>query len=226
MCSGAGHTTCLVRGSPIRTPSDQRSVGSSPRLIAASHVLHRLLVPRHPPCALNNLTTQQPPTRRAPTPHTRGSRQPRTGGPTNKRTYKQKDLHTKKDARVHCAVLNEQTATGARSTARPRKPPGGTTDPPALSRSHTRPPHRGETGPFPQDPTACLPPPPTPGPVPRTPPGAPYYEPAVAGGRTGQRSTLEHHPGHPAAPPIRRGRPGPGAALDHQGDNPPAASAP
>src|SRR3954447_11856822 len=56
MCSGAGHTTCLVRGSPIRTPSDQRSVGSSPRLIAASHVLHRLLMPRHPPCALNNLT--------------------------------------------------------------------------------------------------------------------------------------------------------------------------
>jgi hypothetical protein len=49
-----------VRGSPIRTPSDQRSVGSSPRLIAASHVLHRLLVPRHPPCALNNLTQQNP----------------------------------------------------------------------------------------------------------------------------------------------------------------------
>jgi hypothetical protein len=45
-----------VRGSPIRTPSDQRSVGSSPRLIAASHVLHRLLMPRHPPYALNNLT--------------------------------------------------------------------------------------------------------------------------------------------------------------------------
>ena len=52
-----------MRGFPIRTPSDQRSVGSSPRLIAASHVLHRLLVPRHPPCALNNLTTQKiPPT--------------------------------------------------------------------------------------------------------------------------------------------------------------------
>ena len=27
-----------------------------PRLIAAYHVLHRLLVPRHPPCALSNLT--------------------------------------------------------------------------------------------------------------------------------------------------------------------------
>jgi hypothetical protein len=46
-----------VRGSPIRKSSDQRSVDSSPRLIAASYVLHRLLVPRHPPCALNNLTT-------------------------------------------------------------------------------------------------------------------------------------------------------------------------
>src|SRR3954453_17864106 len=56
MGSGAGHTTCLVRGSPIRKSSDQRSVDSSPRLIAASYVLHRLLVPRHPPCALNNLT--------------------------------------------------------------------------------------------------------------------------------------------------------------------------
>ncbi len=29
---------------------------TSPRLIAACHVLHRLLVPRHPPYALNNLT--------------------------------------------------------------------------------------------------------------------------------------------------------------------------
>src|SRR3954465_2960192 len=58
MCSGAGHTTRLVRGSPIRTSSDQRSVDSSPRLIAASYVLHRLLVPRHPPCALTNLATK------------------------------------------------------------------------------------------------------------------------------------------------------------------------
>ena len=45
-------------GFPIRTPSDHSSVGSSPRLIAASHVLHRLLVPRHPPCALHNLATK------------------------------------------------------------------------------------------------------------------------------------------------------------------------
>jgi hypothetical protein len=32
-------------------------VASSPGLIAGSNVLHRLLMPRHPPCALTNLTT-------------------------------------------------------------------------------------------------------------------------------------------------------------------------
>jgi hypothetical protein len=45
------------RGFPIRTPSDHSPVIDSPRLIADSHVLHRLLVPRHPPCALNDLHT-------------------------------------------------------------------------------------------------------------------------------------------------------------------------
>src|ERR671938_59129 len=58
MNSGAGDTTQLVPGSPIRTPWDHSSVDSSPRPIAASHVLHRLLVPRHPPIALTNLTTK------------------------------------------------------------------------------------------------------------------------------------------------------------------------
>ncbi len=47
------------RGSPIRKSSNQRPVIDSPRLIADSHVLHRLLVPRHPPCALNNLATHR-----------------------------------------------------------------------------------------------------------------------------------------------------------------------
>jgi hypothetical protein len=35
-------------------------VCTSPRLIAAYHVLHRLLVPRHPPHALTNLTEKMP----------------------------------------------------------------------------------------------------------------------------------------------------------------------
>ena len=55
MYSDTGDTTSLAPGFPIRTSSDPRSVGSSPRHIAASHVLHRLSVPRHPPCALKHL---------------------------------------------------------------------------------------------------------------------------------------------------------------------------
>jgi hypothetical protein len=55
MCSGGG-TRALPRvGFPIRKSSDQRLISSSPRLIAAVHVLHRLQVPRHPPCALIHL---------------------------------------------------------------------------------------------------------------------------------------------------------------------------
>ena len=55
-----GDTTSLVPGYPIRTSSDPCSVDSSPRHIADSHVLHRLSMPRHPPCALKHLQTQKP----------------------------------------------------------------------------------------------------------------------------------------------------------------------
>ena len=51
-------TTALpVVGFPIRTSTDQSLVGGSPWLIAATHVLHRLLEPRHPPHALSSLVT-------------------------------------------------------------------------------------------------------------------------------------------------------------------------
>src|SRR5262245_15704897 len=43
-------------GFPIRTPPDQSLLSGSPGLFAASHVLLRLLAPRHPPCALSSLT--------------------------------------------------------------------------------------------------------------------------------------------------------------------------
>ncbi len=43
-------------GFPIRRSAGQRLFSASPRLIAAVHVLHRLLVPRHPPRALTILT--------------------------------------------------------------------------------------------------------------------------------------------------------------------------
>ena len=44
-------------GFPIRKSSNHSPVAGSSRLIAGSNVLHRLLVPRHPPYALKNLAT-------------------------------------------------------------------------------------------------------------------------------------------------------------------------
>ena len=43
-------------GFPHSDIPGSKSVCDLPRLIAAYHVLHRLLVPRHPPCALSSLT--------------------------------------------------------------------------------------------------------------------------------------------------------------------------
>src|SRR5690348_17008194 len=57
MCSGRGDRPLRLPGFPIRTSPDQSLVADSPGLIAGSYVLLRLLVPRHPPCALINLAT-------------------------------------------------------------------------------------------------------------------------------------------------------------------------
>src|SRR5512145_2074811 len=46
-------------GFPIRRSPGQSLLGGSPELIAACHVLRRLLTPGHPPCALIRLTTIQ-----------------------------------------------------------------------------------------------------------------------------------------------------------------------
>src|SRR5436190_21517940 len=55
MYSGRSIRALPRMGFPIRKSWDQRSVSTSPRLIAAAHVLHRLLAPRHPPHALSLL---------------------------------------------------------------------------------------------------------------------------------------------------------------------------
>jgi hypothetical protein len=45
-----------LRGFPHSDIPGLMPACGSPRLFAACHVLHRLLPPRHPPCALSNLT--------------------------------------------------------------------------------------------------------------------------------------------------------------------------
>jgi hypothetical protein len=47
-----------LRGFPHSEIPGSKPACGSPRLIAACHVLHRLLLPRHPPCALSSLTTK------------------------------------------------------------------------------------------------------------------------------------------------------------------------
>ena len=52
------HTTTEVFSArfPHSDISGSMDICSSPKLFAAYHVFHRLLVPRHPPCALYSLT--------------------------------------------------------------------------------------------------------------------------------------------------------------------------
>jgi hypothetical protein len=58
MYSAEDDTGLTVPGFPIQKSPDQSLFSSSPKLIAACHVFHRLLTPRHPPFALNSLATK------------------------------------------------------------------------------------------------------------------------------------------------------------------------
>ena len=52
-----GYWSSRSSGFPHSDTPGSRPVCGSPGLIAAYHVLHRLLVPRHPPCAFCRLTS-------------------------------------------------------------------------------------------------------------------------------------------------------------------------
>jgi hypothetical protein len=56
MYSACGNAALPALGFPIRESTDHRLFSAYPWLIAAVHALLRLLVPRHPPCALLILT--------------------------------------------------------------------------------------------------------------------------------------------------------------------------
>ena len=61
------HEVCSC-GFPHSEISGSMDICSSPKLFAAYHVFHRLLVPRHPPCALSCITNLSSPRERGP-PH-------------------------------------------------------------------------------------------------------------------------------------------------------------
>ena len=51
-----GYPGITQDGFPIQRSPDLSLFSGSPKLIAAYHVFHRLLAPRHPPYALSSLT--------------------------------------------------------------------------------------------------------------------------------------------------------------------------
>jgi hypothetical protein len=57
---------------PVRVSRDHRLFDSYPELIAVFHALRSLLMPRHPPYALSNLTTKIKRSREQPLPSGRG----------------------------------------------------------------------------------------------------------------------------------------------------------
>ena len=60
-------------GFPHSEISGSMLICSSPKLIAACHVLHRLLMPRHSPCALSSLTSSKQAPYPSPRSYAQGS---------------------------------------------------------------------------------------------------------------------------------------------------------
>ena len=95
----AGHNSGHLRGYPIRKSTDQSSFTNSPWLIAGYNVLHRLLMPRHPPTALHSL----PPISQIPTTTTKmlASTIQKPNNPPQPRTQKSGRKGTQQRAKNH-----------------------------------------------------------------------------------------------------------------------------
>ena len=66
---GVWMTEVCPAGFPHSDISGSLDICSSPKLFAAYHVFHRLLVPRHPPCALSSITNSLLPREWDPVTH-------------------------------------------------------------------------------------------------------------------------------------------------------------
>ena len=66
---GVWMTEVCSAGFPHSDISGSMDICSSPKLFAAYHVFHRLLVPRHPPCALSSITNSLLPREWDPVTH-------------------------------------------------------------------------------------------------------------------------------------------------------------
>src|SRR6266566_6008853 len=118
----ARSTRALSRvGFPIRRSRDQRLVSTSPALIAAAHVLHRLLAPRHPPCALVLLIEKN--TLCAAMEFSRCTWPPLAGGPSKLSSVQRRCRHCSRRARYsdEKALIDEPSSLRSNSSGIPRK---------------------------------------------------------------------------------------------------------
>jgi hypothetical protein len=197
MDSGAGDGTSLPPGFPIRKPPDQRSVASSPGTIAGSHVLHRLLMPRHPPCALHHLTHPPTPTNATRSAH-HTDRHPTQTLPTQIFA-----LHSCGSPASTHGTHAPQTADRTNRCSRPlfssqpptrttRRPPHGNPSDPAQPTQPQAPPGHQPTRPTPAG-TARAHPTTPPGIHPDRPPGTSRLD--GPGGTSGRRARAAQHGG-------------------------------
>src|SRR5947209_14864800 len=117
---GRDNAALPTLGFPIRESTGQRLFNASPWLIAVVHALLRLLVPRHPPCALHILTVIEPLSRS-------GSVIPELIWPTVQFSSSGEERHR----RVRRRVVS-QNSTACPAMPEPR--PGRHARPPVLSR--------------------------------------------------------------------------------------------
>ena len=122
--SGAGNWTQLQLGFPIRTSPDQRSVANSPGHIAGSHVLHRLSMPRHPPCALTNLPHKPPTHTTNKTPALHASDPCIQNDQDTKRYTTLQTKHTPTVCACSRPLSNNQTTRSPTSPHRPSRTAG------------------------------------------------------------------------------------------------------
>ena len=140
------------RGFPIRTPSDHSSFTNSPRLIADYRVLHRLLMPRHPPCALEH----SPPhtgTHKPQKAHTCCRVTRRITQETQKQTKSQQPHTNARGCQMLASTIHK---TNNHHTPEPPPPTQGTAIHGSGKRQQPHTPQE-RAGLFSHNPTACLP---------------------------------------------------------------------
>jgi hypothetical protein len=132
MHSGRGDGPSRPPGYPIRKPPDHSLAAGSPGNIAGSSVLPRLLVPRHPPCALKNLAHKLTHTQRNPPPRKeKGAPGTRCSRPlcSSQETDSNPGHHPRQETAAAACIEKTPVSSGPNSVPGAQPPPPPFRDP-------------------------------------------------------------------------------------------------